>query len=485
MKDVRFTWILGFACLSLLLVTATACKKEPAAPTPTVTSQTNQTNPPLSAEEIKQQRLAWNLQTLVDPYERAGFTNANWDVSAKLALTEFVRARAKVMDTNEPWEEIISTNAAAAVRSGCNDPMVSYLFIKFAMNQTTNSKEAFVKAFTAMAEAMNSSSYPPIRKFYAAERTMDQIYYTFPTNSSHQSVIAKIGSMLTDSLNATLADKTMPAREAYEVADTALSLADNKSSLYLQLYHCIEKPLIENWPDDYTTWLLKGSAQIRFAWIARGGGYADKVTPEGWKLFKEHLADAKTALEKAWQLNSNDELIPIQMIRVVEGQQKSRDEMELWFGRAMTINPNSYQACEQKLHYLYPQWYGSREEMVTFGRQCVASTNWGGNVPLILADAHREYWLYLNDSEEKTNYWKQPELWPDIKASFTRFFELNPNAVRCYYNYTWYAYQAGQWDALNELIPKLSQPIDYTYFGGKDEFDKMVQLAKENAGKPN
>jgi hypothetical protein len=37
---------------------------------------------------------------------------------------------------------------------------------------------------------------------------------------------------------------------------------------------------------------------------------------------------------------------------------------------------------------------------------------------------------------------------------------------------------------LNELIPKLGSKNNYDFFGGKDEFDKMVQLAKNHAGKP-
>jgi hypothetical protein len=35
---------------------------------------------------------------------------------------------------------------------------------------------------------------------------------------------------------------------------------------------------------------------------------------------------------------------------------------------------------------------------------------------------------------------------------------------------------------LNELIPKLA-PVDYSFFGGRDEFDKMVRLAKENGNR--
>lgn len=48
--------------------------------------------------------------------------------------------------------------------------------------------------------------------------------------------------------------------------------------------------------------------------------------------------------------------------------------------------------------------------------------------------------------------------------------------------YAWYAYHAEQWNKLNELIPKLGT-VNYKYFGGEDEFNKMLRLAKEHAEK--
>jgi len=178
----------AFATACFLMLAIAACKKT----TAPASNAANQTSPVFSDEELKQQRLAWNLKTLVEPYENAGFANPEWDAPAKLALTEFARARANVPDENEPSAQIISKNASVAVQSGCKDPMVAYLYIKFAMDQT-NSKEAFTEAFIAMAKAMNNSSYPPIRKFYAAARTMDQIFFTYGTNSSSQPATAEIG----------------------------------------------------------------------------------------------------------------------------------------------------------------------------------------------------------------------------------------------------------------------------------------------------
>jgi hypothetical protein len=188
-------------------------------------------------------------------------------------------------------------------------------------------------------------------------------------------------------------------------------------------------------------------------------------------------------LDKAWKLNPKDERIPREMMTVELGQGKGRDRMELWFNRAMKLDPNDYDACSAKLYYLEPKWYGSTEAMLEFGRECVTNQAWKGQIPLILLDAHKSIQRQYVDDSGKNDYWKQPEVWSDIKSAFDRFFELNPDAIGWYHNYAWYAYQAGQWDTLNEIIPKLG-PINYSFFGGKDEFDKMVELAKVHAGKP-
>jgi hypothetical protein len=133
------------------------------------------------------------------------------------------------------------------------------------------------------------------------------------------------------------------------------------------------------------------------------------------------------------------------------------------------------------LFYLEPKWYGSPEEMLAFGRECVTNTSWGGHVPLILTVAHTEILKALTDDVEKANYWKKPEVWQDFKAAFNRFFEVNPQETNWYYNYVLYAYQAGAWDELNAAIPKLGS-VNYNFFGGKEKFDGIVAEARLHAG---
>ncbi len=469
-KSTLHVWLAILTAAGFLLSTATGCKK-------TAITRSNQSA--LSLEQAKEQRLAWNLKTLVEAYEKAGHTSLKWDEPAKRTLTEFARSRSQCMASNEAWGLIISTNCTAAVDAGCDDPMIHYLHVRFCMNQT-NSAQAFTDAYCQTAKDMQKSMYPPVRKFYAAARALDQIIYTYGTNTANQPIWREFTPLISQSVEAALNDKTMPAHEAYEIANEALYLISGDTNHYQQAYHCVEKLMLENWPNDYTTWLLKGRAFIDMAWHARGSGWAYTVSDKGWEHFSERLATAKEALEHAWKLNPKDSEITHQMMTVMLGQGGGRNRMELWFDRAMALDPNDYEVCSRKLYYLEPKWYGSREAMLDFGRECIQNTNWAGRIPLVLVDAHWNYCQGYIDKSEQTNYWKQPDVWADIKSAYDRFFQLNPNTTGYYEYYAWYAYQAEQWKTLNELIPKLG-PETYYHFGGKDEFEKMVQAVKEHA----
>ena len=143
--------------LSLLAITIAGCK--PAPPTPA---------------KVIERRLAWNLKTTVEAYEAVGVKSPEWDEPARRALTEFAHQRAQAVSADEPWGMIISTNVAAALDAGCTDPMVTYLYIRFAMPKT-NSRVEFARRYQSTALAMNASAYPPARKFYADARRAGSI----------------------------------------------------------------------------------------------------------------------------------------------------------------------------------------------------------------------------------------------------------------------------------------------------------------------
>ena len=169
------------------------------------------------------------------------------------------------------------------------------------------------------------------------------------------------------------------------------------------------------------------------------------------------------------------------MINLELGQGEGRDRMELWFQRAMELDTNNYSACWQKAYYLEPKWYGSPEDLLKFGRECVASSKWGGRVPLVLVDAHTRLVRYVPDGKQK-EYWKRPEVWKDLKAGFDKYFQLCPDANGTRQRCALYAYRCEQWEELNKQL-SLLKSVDYDYFGGKEKFEEMKRLAKDHSGK--
>ncbi|HTL55277.1 MAG TPA: hypothetical protein VL361_06335 [Candidatus Limnocylindrales bacterium] len=444
----------------------------------TKTSATTNSAPEGQSKELEHRR-KWNLDTLVGDYERHGRRSPKWDEPAKAGLAIFARVRS-LSDTAEGNE--LSKKVAApiktAVINGCDDPMVGYLYARYVTSQETHTPKEQAEAFRSAAEALGKSEYAPVRKFYAALRIAIVLN---PDGRNTPPEVHDWRRHASQYLNQAVKDPAMPVAEVYEACDQLLQTVNNNARQYEEFYRAFEPAIFKNWPSEPSLYLLKGIFYTKYAWHARGTAYANKVTDKGWQLFSERLAEAETALDKAWEMNPRDPRVACEMLSVELGQGKGRERMELWFKRATDLNPNYYDAFSAKLYYLEPKWHGSPEEMLKFGRECVDSKKWGGHVPLILRDAHEALARYL-DKEEQPDYWKRPEVWKDLKAAFEKFFKLNPDEIGWRHNYALYAYRAEQWEDLNRQIPLLGE-INYEFFGGKEAYDKMVRLARDHSRK--
>jgi hypothetical protein len=429
----------------------------------------------------KAERLAWQNLTLTNAYETVGSRNPKWDEPARKAVAEFARARAGADDA-ESGVGLAGEFAQEACNAGCDDPLIRYLYCRFSPDHSSKPLEYWQDQFRKAAQGMESSGYSPLLKFYANDRAANELWQS--RNKDLWQEIVQFRRAAMGDLTVALQDKTLPIEDVSAACDALIDTISANDTEMTDAYKQIEGPLFKNWPDSAAAYFIKGKFYYRFAWIARGGGYADKVTPEAWKDFKEKLAVAETAYRKAWSLNPHDVRIPNQMIEMAVSQEKPRPEMELWFQRAMQLDTNNYDACLAKLRYLKPEWYGSRDEMLAFGRECVA-TNWGGRVPFTLVEAHRACAASLPRQEARA-YWHQPDVWADVQSAYEKFFQMNPDDKRNRYYYARYAFICGQAQAFNaqvKLIRDNDGTVDTAFFGGDESFNKMVGLA--NGGVTN
>ena len=157
--------------------------------------------------------------------------------------------------------------------------------------------------------------------------------------------------------------------------------------------------------------------------------------------------------------------------------------METWFKRAMALKRNYYDAAALMAFYLEPRWYGSEEETLKFGRACVASTNWGGHVPLVLMDTHYNLARYYKKADS-AEYWQRPEVWKDLQSSYEKFCRLNPDDTSWRHNYARDAYLCGQYAEFLKQTKLFAGNTNFVFFGGEQKFRQMLAKAAVAANSP-
>ena len=422
-------------------------------------------------------RTKWRIATTVGEYERVGHKDPKWDEDAKAALESFALMDFKDAQEQSKDYKRAANSAERAVQAGCDDPLIRYYYYMLAFNGEGHKTNEVIDASMKLAGDMTASGYAEIRKFYVCYRTAQWIQNW---DRRMQQEVWNLRIQARDHLCAALEDKELPSSEAQPACVEMLqALGRYGNNEDEEAFKRIDGLLLKHFSRTSVPYYVKGLFYLDYAWKARGGGYANSVTPEGWKLYAERLAIAEPALVKAWQMNPSEPSAATEMIRLATDTSKSREEMELWFQRAMAANTNNWDACNHKMRYLYPQWHGSAEEMLAFGRECLTNQAWGGAVTLMIVDAHQAVAAYGGAG---TNYWKRPEVWPEIRGAYEEYYRRNPGSELYHHNFAWYAWSYEDWDTLNQQLAFLGED-DYFYFGGKRAFEEMAQNARSHAHK--
>ena len=405
----------------------------------------------------------WAVQALQHGYHDTAQTNVAWDEQVGRAFEAFVDY-SRVSTTNWP----VLKKALAAVPSSCSDPMIQYLRVRYHEEPQLGEKTA--SEFLRVLEPMLSSQYHPVFKFFAGLRTV-QAARAADQATDRSRPIGWTFAALEDLAR----DTNAPVDEVFDAASSWLNHSHSKKWIQY-LTSNLDGILEPNWGTTERWFRFRGDAEIWLAWGERGGGWASSVKEKAWDGFTEHLDKAGELLTKAWQMNSNHANTAYLMMQLELGQGQGRLRMETWYDRAMTLDPNYFDAAKLMSFYLEPRWYGSEAATLKFARLCVTSTNWGGEVPLVLVNVHHSLANYQQMSNAPA-YWQRPQVWSDVKASYEKFFTLNPEATGWRHDYAKDAYDCGQFDAFLQQTKLFGGRTNYAFFGGRVKFQQMLVKA--------
>lgn len=442
--------------------------------------------------------LPWNRKTLVEAYNKVGKKDPRWDKPAREALEAAARYFTPHVNQSVKVEEIY-TPAKKAVDAGCDDPLILYLYARSAYTPNYPGPKVLEQRYLAAANGMKRSSYPPLRRSAALQKAAEVMAYRKDlTPQERQDAIHLLDralallpvSLKQDERN--LDTDSHQSEMPMQVVETLRKLNGDYQAAFDHVDERLAK--IPDLKEKRLQTILKairlqtrGIFLIRSGWEARGSGFANTVTEEGWKTFHERLTEARKVLHESWELKPNDYRTANFMLMVEKAIGGDRDEMEKWFERAMKAFPMNKKACEQKLDWLDPKWHGNLEDLMAFGRACRDTKNWEAGITLQLADAHFRASQHL-DKEEKTRYLRSQEVRGDIQKVYEEYLKHYPGDNEERSRYAAYCYVCGLYTESDKQFKILGDDFHYFFQWPKKWMEQVrayvaQEAAKEKAAK--
>ena len=443
-----------------------------------------------SAKDGPARSLAFFQRITVQDYDRVGRRDPKWDKPARVILHAASRIWAWEFSPDGDEYDVIRANFEGALNAGCDDPLVLYGIARrheFFGRTFDDTLALHVRAAAAMGE----SQYHPLLKCTALLRGAS---YKARSKQDPQGSRAQATGMLDAALAqlpAILADPDVSRLALWELFDV-VGEASKVVTGDRETYAARAFGVLDRTSKDRSMVLaVMADFHTSHAWDGRGLGFADRVTPDESKLMEERLAVAQVAAEEAWRLDNANSFAARAMMKIELGQGEGTPRMETWFRRAMAADPDCYDACARKLHYLEPKWYGSAEEMAAFGRECLATKRFDAGLPLILIEAHLKAARYTKDDylrEPQHDYFKDPRVWDDVKAVYEPYLKRYPDSLYHRTRYMQLAAWAGQWATARSQVDAMGKRFSYTLLRTREKYaalrDEIVAHSADATTRP-
>lgn len=114
---------------------------------------------------------------------------------------------------------------------------------------------------------------------------------------------------------------------------------------------------------------------IDYAWKARGNGYANTVSEEGWKLFSERLTEAESVLYQAMSLPEKCPHLYVGLLLLARETGWDLQSYNQLFSEAVKVEPTYFYYHRMKASYLLPRWHGQPGDWERFADSVVTTVS--------------------------------------------------------------------------------------------------------------
>jgi hypothetical protein len=131
--------------------------------------------------------------------------------------------------------------------------------------------------------------------------------------------------------------------------------------------------LLHEWkdakPKSITARVALAAAYVGYGYDARGNGYSDTVSDNGWNLFHERMAKAEQILREASTLREKCPHWYAILLEVAKANGWPKEKATALFEKATDYQPLYYEYYHDFAEYLQPKWHGEPGDTEEFAKQ--------------------------------------------------------------------------------------------------------------------
>jgi hypothetical protein len=229
---------------------------------------------------------------------------------------------------------------------------------------------------------------------------------------------------------------------------------------------------VDEHPDSLTAHIALGDAYVNYAWNARGRGYANKVSEDGWQLFQRRLATAKGFLDKAGTLPGKCPHRYVALETLAMGAGFDSEYVDKVFNEGIALEPNYQYLYAAKANYLLPRWHGSEGQMEQFAEQTLQRVGGKQGSALYYLIAENVGPLY------RSKLFHQTQLsWPKIQQGFRDLeseYGMNDHRLN---QYCRLAGWANDMTTSQQMLQRIGDRWDESVWGTQDYFEDFKAWA--------
>jgi hypothetical protein len=216
------------------------------------------------------------------------------------------------------------------------------------------------------------------------------------------------------------------------------------------------KTLKKKFPGQPFVAIAEAEYWLDYAFDARGGGYADSVTPEGWKLFRERLEKAERVLVASKSSASRFPTWYEQMTMVQFMLDRPANDQATLFQEGLTRYPGYYPLYFNMVDFASPKWGGSWQAVDNFVAWSVQATKKDEAETLYA----RLYWYaYQRLLPGEELFRDTLASWPKMKQGFEDLLARHPKSHWDLNNYAHFACMAGDKATYRKLRRRMGKDV--------------------------